>query len=90
MRISQLEWDDDNVEHIARHEVTPQEVEDICFGLHIARKEFGGRYILAGQSAEGRYLNVVIETVSGSVFRPVTAFEMSETYKKSYRRRIGK
>lgn len=90
MRISQLEWDDDNVEHVARHQVTPQEVEDVCFGFHISRKEDGGRYILSGQSGEGRYLNVVIERVGGGLFRLVTAFEMSESYKRSYRKRIRK
>lgn len=90
MRIGRLEWDDDNVEHVARHQVTPQEVEDVCFGFHISRKEDGGRYILSGQSGEGRYLNVVIERVGGGLFRPVTAFEMSESYKRSYRKRIRK
>lgn len=90
MRIGRLEWDDDNVEHLARHQVTPQEVEDVCFGFHISRKEDGERYILSGQSGEGRYLNVVIERVGGGLFRPVTAFEMSESYKRSYRKRIRK
>lgn len=87
MRIGQLDWDDDNVERIARHQVTPEEVEDVCFGFHISRAEHGGRYVLSGQSAEGRYLNVVIERVRGGVFRPITAFAMSERYKRSYRNR---
>lgn len=48
MKISDLQWDDGNVEHIARHNVNPEEVEDVCFGVHIAAKEEGGRYILIG------------------------------------------
>ncbi|MBI2872567.1 MAG: hypothetical protein HYY00_05175 [Chloroflexi bacterium] len=88
MRIGELQWDDDNVEHIARHNVTPAEVEEVCFGVHIAAKEEGGRYVLSGQSTGGRYLNVVVERVGKGVFRPITAFEMSEGYKRRYRARL--
>ena len=56
MIISELQWDDENVEHIARHDVNPKEVEDICFGVHISAKQRGQRYILSGQSVGGRYL----------------------------------
>ena len=90
MVISDLQWDDENIEHIARHDVTPKEVEDICFGVHISAKQRGQRYILSGQSVGGRYLNVVIERVRRGVFRPITAFEMSENYKRKYRKISGK
>ena len=88
MKISDLQWDDQNVEHIARHNVNPKEVEDVCFGVHISAKEEGTRYILSGQSAGGRYLNVVVERVDRGLFRPITAFEMSEVYKRRYRERL--
>ncbi len=48
MQISELQWDDENIEHIAQHNVNPQEVEDVCFGIHISRREGGRRYILSG------------------------------------------
>jgi hypothetical protein len=90
MRIEGLQWDDENIKHIARHNVTPEEVVDVCYGTHISTRESGGRYILSGQSAGGRYLNVVIERMYDAIYRPITAFEMSENYKRSYRRRLGK
>jgi len=90
MKIEGLQWDDENIEHIAEHGVNPQEVIDVCFGFHFFRRERGERYILSGQSAGGRYLNVVIERAGKGIFRPKTAFEMSENYKRSYRRRIKK
>ncbi|MBI4285063.1 MAG: BrnT family toxin [Chloroflexi bacterium] len=89
MIINQLIWDDGNVEHIARHDVSPKEIEDICFGFHISVREHGQRSILSGRTAAGRYLNVVVERVSKEVFRPVTAFEMSAAYKRRYRKRLG-
>ncbi|MBI2916920.1 MAG: hypothetical protein HYY01_02915 [Chloroflexi bacterium] len=88
MRIESLQWDDANMAHVALHGVTPQDVEEVCFGFHIARREAGQRYVLAGQSAAGKYLNVVVEQVGGGLFRPVTAFEMGDNYKRRYRRRL--
>ena len=32
LTISELLWDDWNEAHIARHHITPEEVEEICFG----------------------------------------------------------
>ena len=90
MTIIELQWDDENAEHIAQHKVNPKEVEDVCFGTHISRKEGDQRYILSGQTEIGRYLNVVIEKVGGGVFRPITAFEMSEKYRRGYRGRLLK
>jgi uncharacterized DUF497 family protein len=88
--IGELEWDDENVEHIARHGVNPEEVEDVCFGLNLSEKEGNSRYILGGQSRGGRYLNVVVERIGRGLFKPITAFEMSESYKRKYRKMLGK
>ena len=90
MITSELQWDDENIEHIARHNVSPKEVEDICWGIHISEREREQRYILSGQTAGGRYLNVVVERVGKGLFRPITAFEMSESYKRRYRGRLRK
>ena len=88
--ISELLWDDENIQHIALHSVNPQEVEDVCFGVHISAREREQRYILSGQSAGGRYLNVVVERMGKGLFKPITAFEMSESYKRRYRKRLRK
>jgi hypothetical protein len=32
MKIHELIWPEDRVAHIARHAVTPEEVEEVCFG----------------------------------------------------------
>ena len=90
MIISELEWDDENIEHIAQHNVGPQEVEEVCFGLHISQKAGDKRYILSGQSVGGRYINVVVEQVGKGLFRSITAFEMSESYKRRYMKRLRK
>ncbi len=88
MRIKGLCWDDENIDHIAQHGVSPKEVEDVCSGLHFSRKIRNQRYMLSGQAANGKYLNVILEPIGKGFFRPKTAFEMSETYKHSYRKRL--
>jgi uncharacterized DUF497 family protein len=90
VRIDSLEWDENNTGHIARHGIAPGEVEEICYGFHISKKESGLRYILAGKTGSGRYLDIVIERLAGNAYRPVTAFEMSQNYKASFRRQTGK
>ena len=88
--IDPLQWDDQNTEHIARHHVSPAEVEDVCYGLNLSQKERKDVYIVSGQAENGRYLNVVIERIGKQIFRPITAYEMSESYKAKYRKRLGK
>lgn len=88
MRISSLLWDDQNVEHIARHGVTPEEVEEVCFGVHVAVRGRYGRYILYGNTDAGRYLFVVVERIKGGLMRPITAREMTAPEKSRYRRRM--
>ena len=70
MRFWELEpvWDDDNIEHIARHGVEPEEVEEIvyedCHPSWIVRARRRGiretRWMVFGQTCGGRYLVTVI------------------------------
>ena len=90
MIIGELEWDDENVGHIAQHNVSPKEVEDVCYSLNLSEKAVGQRYVLSGQTDGGRYLNVVIQRIGGGLFRPITAFEMNESCKARYRKRLRK
>ena len=90
MQIGALEWDDYNIKHIAEHNINPEEVEDVCFGLHISRKIGSKRsktYMLAGQTDAGRYLNVVIQAKGEGIFRPGTAFGMNDSHKRRYKKR---
>jgi len=58
--ISELERDDQNIEHIARHGVDVSEVEDICFEPHLSFLGYNRRYILYGKTPDGRYPKVVL------------------------------
>lgn len=88
MQIQSLQWDEDNLEHIARHQAGTDEVEDVCFSAHLRVRGRYGRYVVYGQSASGRYLMVVLESLGEGSFRPVTARDMSPGEKQAYRRHV--
>ena len=60
MEISGFQWDEDNVAHIARHHVYPDEVEELAFDDEPwIRKGSGGTRYMLGYTISGRYLFVV-------------------------------
>lgn len=82
MKIYELIWPEDRVEHIARHGIHPAEVEEVCFGRALVQRTKSLRanpvYYVLGQTAAGRYLFcVVIQFPDGKGF-PVTARPMKE------------
>jgi hypothetical protein len=52
--VSGLEWDDDNIFHIERHQFTPEEVEEVFAGDHKVRQTRQHRYIALGETLDGR------------------------------------
>jgi uncharacterized protein len=90
MRIEELLWPRDRIEHIARHAVTPDEVEQVCFGKPLVQraKSYGENpvYYVLGQTEAGRYLfSVVIQFPDGKGY-PVTARSMTDNEQRRYRR----
>jgi|GEM_PF-1778868 uncharacterized DUF497 family protein len=73
-----FDWDPGNLEHIARHGVTADEVEEVFYGAYL---EIGSylrnserRNAVAGVTSEGRVIFVVF-TLVGACIRVVTAHE---------------
>jgi uncharacterized DUF497 family protein len=90
MRIHEFVWPQDRIDHIARHGVTPEEVEQACFGSPLVQRAIsqGGNpvYYILGQTDEGRYLfSVVIQFPDGKGY-PITARPMTDKEKRRYRR----
>ena len=90
MRIFELIWNIDRIEHIAKHNVTPDEVESACFGNALVLKaKSEGRnpvYYVLGQTETGRYLfSVIIQFPDGKGY-PVTSRQMTESEKQKYKK----
>ncbi len=87
MRVTNLEWAEDNVFHIARHAVIPEEAEELCFsGSSHIEKASGGLYYITGQTEAGRYLLVVVKYVGRGTGRVITARDMDEKEKRRYKK----
>ena len=94
MRIRQLIWSQDRVDHIARHGVTPLEFEEVCFAdsLVLRAKSHGDNpaYYVLGPSQVGRYLFCVVIGFPDGNGYPVTARDMTPREKRRYRKWKGR
>lgn len=90
MLIHEFVWPKERIDHIARHGVTPEEVEDVCFGDPlIQRAKSEGEnpvYYMLGQTTSGRYLFCVVIAFPDGTGYPVTARPMTNKEKLQYRR----
>lgn len=86
MRIRDFIWDDDNLEHIARHGVEYWEVEEACSGRYLLLKAEKGKRIILGQTISGRYLFVVLVQRAQGLVRVITARDMTQRERRRYRR----
>jgi uncharacterized DUF497 family protein len=89
MKIADLIWSPDRIDHIAIHGVMANEVEEVCFGnpLVLRAKSTGANplYYVLGQTEAGRYLFcVIIQFPEGKAY-PVTARDMTEKEKRRFK-----
>lgn len=90
MELSWLLWDDHNIEHIATHNVTPAEVEQVVFSLETNGpyrddRNRTGRLVFFGRTATRRPVVVVTDrpTPNGEAY-VVSARPASERELKKY------
>ena len=84
MRFTSIIWDheddpDGNVEHIALHELSIEDVEGVLLApasRGISRTT--GLPVVWGYTPEGRYIIVVYEEVAEAAIRVITAYDVPE------------
>jgi len=86
-----FDWDDANVDHIAKHGVSPTEAEDAILDRDRSRAPARStptekRRGIVGATEHGR-VPFVSYTSRDGAFRAVTAFDPSESLRRRYRRR---
>ena len=82
MRIREFIWTPERIEHVAKRQVQPEEVEQVCFGQPLVlRAKSSGKnpvhYVL-GQTGAGRYLFCVVIQFPEEKGYPVTARPMTD------------
>ncbi len=86
----EFDWDSYNTEHISRHDLYPDEVEQVFNdprrkGTSSRRTESEKRWAIIGQTYSGRILFVVY-TKRDAKIRVVTARDATNSEKRLYRR----
>ncbi len=84
-----FEWDAANLAHVARHDITRKEAEQVLSGaaLPLESEERGGeqRHTELGETAEGRLL-IVAWTWRGQRIRIITAFPANRKWRALWKR----
>ncbi len=84
--VRQLVWDPANIAHIARHDITQHEVEEVCHGRHIVRQGYLQRMMLIGPAKSGRMIAVILDAKGDGLYYPITARPASRHERTLYAR----
>lgn len=88
-----LRWRPDRVDHVARHDLTPEEVEEAVFddpnrklfrGPRSERDRARHIYYVYGRTQAGRYLLVALVDLGRGQVLPVTARDMTPEERQKY------
>lgn len=69
--LEQLIWNDWNIEHIKKHNVSSKEVEEAISNILAHRMGYGRKIILIGRSGK-RLLSMIVAKEKGNKYYPVT------------------
>lgn len=82
MKVNGLIWDDWNKDHILKHGVTTEDVEEVCHGRNKVKKSYRRRLQISGVTKDGKTLTVILSPESrdhkiygDKRYYPITAFE---------------
>ena len=72
-------WTPDIVDHLAEHDVTPEEFEEIVSRPEDeGRSRSSGNLVAFGSTSTGRYLCCVFKRLDDETIEPVTAYDVGE------------
>ena len=86
LRINGLLFDDWNEEHIARHHIEPEEVEEVCLARPYVSKTREGKLRVIGQTDDGRYLTIILASRGQGFYYPITERDATDSERRLYQR----
>lgn len=87
MKVYELIVEPGREEHIARHNISVDEVEEVVFATPYITRTRQGRYRLIGQTNAGRYLTIIVAPRGRGVYGLVTARDADESERRLYQRK---
>ncbi|MCL4390266.1 MAG: hypothetical protein M1484_02510 [Patescibacteria group bacterium] len=80
--VNGLIWDDWNREHLDKHRITIEEVEEVCHGKYKTGESFRKRIVLDGKTKSGKMVTVILSSedrdsqpYEEGIYYVITAFE---------------
>ena len=89
--IHRLIWDIWNMAHLARHDVIPDEVEEVCHAMPVTSQTYTGRIRVIGPTHSHRMLTVILApTEEPGVYDPITARPADRKERRSDEQQRGR
>jgi uncharacterized DUF497 family protein len=88
--ISSIRWTEQSVEHIAKHGISPVEIEELCFNeieSPYIRSGKDNLHYVFGKTDAGRFIFIVVKFERHGQVYVVTARDMNDWEKKYFIRR---
>ena len=82
-----FEWDERNIEHVGRHGLVPDEVEEVFAGSYKTWRSREGLYLAYGKTFAGRYTVAVYRRFPGRRIRVFTARDMTGKERRLFGRK---
>ena len=87
--IRELLWNSWNIEHIAEHNVSPDEVEEVCYNNPFVTRARNKTIKIIGQTDAGRFLTIFLAPRGRGRYFVITARDATEAERRRYRREKG-
>ncbi len=89
MRITEFEWDDGNVLHLALgHGIEPEEAEEVFAEAPLDRKTRRGHDAAFGPTSAVRLLVIVVEIKGAGRVRVITGWDVDRAERRYYQNHI--
>jgi len=88
--ISSIRWTEQSINHVARHAISPREIEEACFNendIPFIRSGKENLHYVFGKTDAGRHLFIVVKFERPGQVSIVTARDMNGWEKKYFLRR---
>lgn len=86
MTVRKLLWNEWNIEHIWKHKVFPDEVEEVCLNKCYITRGRNDTYRIIGQTENGRYLTIMAVAKEDG-FYVISARDADNNEIKQYKRK---
>ncbi|TSC87867.1 MAG: hypothetical protein G01um10147_370 [Microgenomates group bacterium Gr01-1014_7] len=94
-KVVEFDWDEANIAHIAKHNVLPEEAEEVFFDENnvqdedVAHSTAEKRLLIIGQTGKGRLLYQIF-TIRGKKIRVISSRDINKKEVRLYEKKISR